>query len=94
VTSRHTVESARPNQCVCHIWPLQWTRLFCEERENLKRGVARAARRYIEAADLRKDAQDSADAEAARRQEHEARREYQEARAALEKHGREHGCLH
>ena len=68
--------------------------MFCEERENLKSEVARTARLYIEAADLRKDAQGSADAEPARRREQEARQAYEDARAALEKHDREHGCLH
>jgi hypothetical protein len=67
--------------------------LFCEEREKLKADVARSARLYIEAGDTRKDAQDSAEMELIRRREKEAHKVYQAARAALEKHGREHGCL-
>jgi hypothetical protein len=68
--------------------------LFCEEREKLKQEVARTARLYIEAADLRKDAQGSGEMESARQRERDAHTLYQEAREALEKHDREHGCLH
>lgn len=65
----------------------------CEDRERLKEEVARAARLYIEAADVRNDAHDTPALGPAREQEHEARNAYEAARAALEKHGREHGCL-
>lgn len=67
--------------------------MFCEEREKLKAEVARTARLYIEAADSRKDAQGSPELEPVRHREREAHKAYAQARAALEKHGREHGCL-
>lgn len=67
--------------------------MFCEERERLKQEVAQAARIYIEAADMRKDAQAAEELVNAQRREREAHRIYNAARAALEKHYREHGCL-
>lgn len=67
--------------------------LCCEEREKLKEAVARTARLYMEAGDARKDAQVSPEFEPARQHEREAHKAYKEARAALEKHGKEHGCL-
>ncbi len=65
----------------------------CPERERLKQEVVRTARLYIETTDLRKDAQDTPELEPARRREREGRQAYEAARAELERHGREHGCL-
>ena len=67
--------------------------MVCETREKLKSEVARTARAYIEAADLRKDAQDGGGLGAARSREQEAQQAYAAARAALERHYREHNCM-